>query len=72
MSYINIEQYTKKIKDNVILDNISIQLEKNRIYGFVGINGSGKTMLFFNVSLLISIEFFVDVSRGTFIALSTR
>lgn len=54
MSYINIEQYTKKIKDNVILDNISIQLEKNRIYGFVGINGSGKTMLFRAIVGLIS------------------
>lgn len=46
MSYIEVKNYTKKIKDNVILDNINLILEKGKIYGFVGRNGSGKTMLF--------------------------
>ena len=54
MSYIVIENYTKKIKNNVILDSINLTLEKNKIYGFVGINGSGKTMLFRAISGLIS------------------
>ena len=54
MSYIIIDNYTKKIKDNIILDNINLSLEKNKVYGFVGINGSGKTMLFRAVSGLIS------------------
>lgn len=36
----------KRIKGNVILDNISLQLEKGQIHGFYGPNGSGKSMLF--------------------------
>ncbi len=36
----------KRIKGNVILDNISLQLEKGKIHGFYGPNGSGKSMLF--------------------------
>ncbi|MEZ3420835.1 MAG: ABC transporter ATP-binding protein [Eubacterium sp.] len=54
MSYIEINAFTKKIKGNVILDNIQLKLEKNKIYGFVGINGSGKTMLLRAVAGLIT------------------
>lgn len=53
MSYIEIKNCSKKIKDRVILDNISLSLEKNKIYGFVGHNGSGKTVLFKLISGLI-------------------
>lgn len=45
MSYIVIENLTKTIKNNIILNDIDLSLDKNKIYGFVGINGSGKTML---------------------------
>ncbi|MFA5602331.1 MAG: ABC transporter ATP-binding protein [Bacilli bacterium] len=37
---------SKKIKIENILDNINIRLEEGNIYGFVGRNGSGKSMLF--------------------------
>lgn len=33
------------IKKDVILDNINMSLERGKIYGIVGRNGSGKTML---------------------------
>ena len=46
MSYIEIKNCSKVIKGNVILDNITLSLEKGKIYGFVGHNGSGKTILF--------------------------
>lgn len=46
MSYIQIQDYTKKIKDNTVLENINLDLERGQIYGFIGKNGSGKTMLF--------------------------
>lgn len=46
MSYIDINGYTKIIKSNIVLDNINLNLEKGNIYGFIGQNGSGKTMLF--------------------------
>lgn len=56
MSYITIENMSKKIKGNLILDNINLSIEKNKIYGFVGINGSGKTMLMRVISGLISCD----------------
>lgn len=56
MSYIVIENVTKTIKNNLILDNINLLLEKNKIYGFVGINGSGKTMLFRAIAGLIGYD----------------
>ncbi|WP_455716351.1 ABC transporter ATP-binding protein [Anaerosporobacter sp.] len=46
MSYIEIQNYTKKIKGNTVLENINLNLESGQIYGFIGKNGSGKTMLF--------------------------
>lgn len=45
MMYLEMEQVTKKIKDNIILEQVSLQLEKGKIYGLQGKNGSGKTML---------------------------
>ena len=43
--YLELKQVTKRIKNNIILDNISLELEKGKIYGLQGKNGSGKTML---------------------------
>lgn len=37
---------TKKFKDNIVLDNISIEFKKGNIYGLYGKNGSGKSVLF--------------------------
>lgn len=42
MIYIN--NYTKRIHDKIILNNICLELEEGKIYGIVGKNGSGKTM----------------------------
>lgn len=46
MAYIEIRNCVKTIKKRRILDNINLSLEKGKIYGFVGHNGSGKTVLF--------------------------
>lgn len=54
MSYIEIKNLTKQLKQNVVLDDVTLSLEKNKIYGFVGINGSGKTMLLRAISGLIT------------------
>lgn len=40
-----IKNYTKKLSHNYVLSDINIELESGKIYGFVGKNGSGKTML---------------------------
>ncbi len=42
---ITIEHLTKKFGEAVVLEDISMELEPGKIYGFVGRNGSGKTML---------------------------
>ena len=42
---IKIEHLTKKFGDAVVLDDISMELVPGKIYGLVGRNGSGKTML---------------------------
>ncbi|MCR5754317.1 MAG: ABC transporter ATP-binding protein [Acetatifactor sp.] len=41
-----IENLVKKFQNTVILDHINISFEKGKIYGIVGYNGSGKTVLF--------------------------
>lgn len=45
MAYIEIKSLSKTIKGKTILNNVNLSLEKGRIYGLVGENGSGKTML---------------------------
>ncbi len=42
---IQIVNLTKKFGTAVVLDNINLTLEPGKIYGLVGRNGSGKTML---------------------------
>lgn len=42
---IEIKNVSKKFKDIEVLKNVSMTLESGHIYGFVGHNGSGKTVL---------------------------
>ena len=44
--YLELKNVNKIINKNNILDNVNIQMEKGNIYGFMGINGSGKDILF--------------------------
>lgn len=43
---IKIKNLSKKIKDNIILNDINVNFSYGEINGIIGINGSGKTMLF--------------------------
>lgn len=45
-SMIKVENVTKKFGGDTALENVSIDFEKGKIYGIVGRNGSGKTVLF--------------------------
>ena len=45
MSEIIIENLSITIKNNKILDNVNLTFESGHVYGLVGRNGSGKTML---------------------------
>lgn len=42
---IQVNNVSKKFKSQVVLKDITLQCRKGRIYGFVGYNGSGKTVL---------------------------
>ena len=42
---IEVNNVTKVIGKNLIIDDISFKLEKGKIYGLVGANGSGKSTL---------------------------
>lgn len=43
---LKVRQVSKKIDENIILQDVSFSLMEGKIYGFIGKNGSGKTMLF--------------------------
>lgn len=53
MDKIVISHLTKHIKKNLVLDDVCLELDRGKIYGFVGVNGSGKSMLFRAISGLI-------------------
>lgn len=42
---IELKGVTKKYKNNMALDNVSLTFEENKIYGLLGRNGAGKTTL---------------------------
>lgn len=45
MTKIQVQNLSKRINKNVILDDISFSMDSGKIYGLQGINGAGKTML---------------------------
>ncbi len=51
------ENVSKKIRGKIILADININFSERNIYGFVGRNGSGKTMLFRALSGLMSVDY---------------
>lgn len=50
---IKVKNFTKILSHNTVLDNINLELYSGKIYGFVGKNGSGKTMLMRGICGLI-------------------
>lgn len=56
MSYIEIQGLTKTLQGNKVLNDINLSIEKGSIIGFVGKNGSGKTMLFRAICGLIQAD----------------
>lgn len=43
--YLEVENVCKKIKEDYVLKNVTLSMEKGRIYGIHGKNGCGKSML---------------------------
>ncbi|ARJ37747.1 multidrug ABC transporter ATP-binding protein [Sporosarcina ureae] len=46
MSIIELENVSKSFKGVMIFESIKLNIDKGKIYGFVGSNGSGKSVLF--------------------------
>lgn len=53
---IEVKNLYKYINDKLILENINLSLDDGKVYGFVGRNGSGKTMLFRAICGLITYQ----------------
>lgn len=45
MSVIRVENVTKRYKGNIVLNDVSLEIEKATVVGLIGRNGSGKTVL---------------------------
>lgn len=50
---IELEHVSKQIEGVDVLQDINVKLESGKVYGFVGRNGSGKTMLFRTIAGLM-------------------
>lgn len=53
---IQLQNVTKRIKENTVLDNVSYTFKNGFVYGLYGQNGSGKTMLLRAISGLINLD----------------
>lgn len=58
---------TKKFGEHVVLDNVSLTFENGKIYGMVGRNGSGKTVLMKIISGIMRADIGHVVSDGIII-----
>lgn len=53
---LKIDNLTKRYKDKVALDHVSFEIQKGKIYGFIGENGAGKTTTIRLITGLSSID----------------
>ena len=53
---IQLQNVTKRIKENTVLDNVWYTFKSGFVYGLYGQNGSGKTMLLRAISGLINLD----------------
>ena len=53
---ISIKNAYKKFGEQVVLNDVSLEIYKGRIYGIIGRNGSGKTVLFKSICGFILLD----------------
>ena len=61
---VSLQNVSKRIKGKIILENISLELERGKIYGIYGVNGSGKTMLLRAIAGLMDVDLGVIFVNG--------
>ena len=59
MKVIEAYNLTKRVKDLIAVNNVSLDIETGEIYGFVGLNGAGKTT---TIRMLLGM---IKPTRGT-------
>ena len=59
MFLIDVQHISKSFQQNLALNDVSLSLEKNKIYGLLGPNGAGKTTLIRNITQI----FFPDAGQ---------
>lgn len=62
---IELREITKRYRDETVIDNVSVRIEKGKITSFVGPNGAGKTTLLSIVSRLIPFDSGQVIIDGT-------
>jgi ABC-2 type transport system ATP-binding protein len=50
MHLLDVQHISKSFQDNMALNDVSLQLQPNKIYGLLGPNGAGKTTLIRNIT----------------------
>lgn len=53
---LQVDNVIKKFGSEIALNNVSVEFERGKTYGIVGRNGSGKTVLFKTINMVIIIE----------------
>ncbi|MCQ2534913.1 MAG: ABC transporter ATP-binding protein [Clostridia bacterium] len=53
---LKVDNLSKRYKDKVALDHVSFEIQKGKIYGFIGENGAGKTTTIRSITGLSSID----------------
>ncbi|MFM9413896.1 ATP-binding cassette domain-containing protein [Peptococcus simiae] len=56
MENLKIENVTKEYRESALLDNVTFDLEKGKVYGLLGKNGAGKTTLLKIIVKLIPMD----------------
>ena len=69
---LKIENLTKRVKNHTLLDHVNLTIEESGVYGIIGRNGSGKSVLFKSIAGLLkptegTITLFNDrIDQGNF------
>ncbi|MBQ8907943.1 MAG: ABC transporter ATP-binding protein [Clostridia bacterium] len=66
MNAIEIKGLTKRYKDTVAVDGVSLDIRENELFGLLGVNGAGKTTLIKMLACLLA----PDGGEGTVMGLS--
>ena len=54
MAFLEVKNVRKQYANHLALDNVSLEIEKQHVYGLLGPNGAGKTTCFYLVTGLVT------------------